>query len=174
MIAKRAVKISLVLLLSLVTLVSLLAVLYVYISLHPDVRNWRQTFPLYGDLSEKNKKIFLDQDFKIYDRVEDLPPQFSSGKGFRKPTKENMADPGKPFQIGCIGDGKRPEARLILAGVSGPYYFIYVETCGIGYNCQLNFYKNEGQKVEYLGRLNTVKRLWSVEKIKKAIVTGHY
>jgi len=155
-------------------LASLLVYSLVYISRHPDARYWGQTFPLQTEFSDQNKKLFLELTFNAYDRIEDFPYPLRIGSRARGVTitRQVMADPDETFQVTDVGDGI--QARLIFAGTSGPYYFVYYEVGGIGYSCVLDFYKQDSGKIEDLGRLTTAKRLGSVQKIKRAITTGYY
>ena len=42
-----------------------------------------------------------------------------------------IADPGEPWQIGCVGDDNSPKTRLIWAAIAGELYVVHYESGGI-------------------------------------------
>ncbi len=108
----------------------------------------------------KTKKIFLDQSFRIVSQKEKIPSSCW-------PTQK-FANPNEPFEkTDVVTNPSWPFARLIFAGFSKNYFFIYYEQGGRGYSCQLRFYKLLNGQKKLLGVLVTWEKLTTIEAIKK-------
>ena len=90
--------------------------------------------------AEEKARIF-ESDFQLIKEIAALPEAakalFRSWDGKRLA----MADPGESWQAGCVGDGNLPMERLIFAGVSPDFAFVYYEAGGIGHSYQVEVYR---------------------------------
>jgi hypothetical protein len=85
---------------------------------------------------------FLEGNFKIINRVGNLPQPVLQVFTEEGGSRFVMADPGKEFQAtDVIYDGTLPRKRLILAGVQDDRCFVLYEQGGIGLSEILAFFK---------------------------------
>jgi hypothetical protein len=120
------------------------------------------------DFDQRAKQLFLSQPFVAIDRVAKIPSNFAECLRTNRMTK--MAEPDKPFQVGCDGDGSLPLVRLILAGYSGKYFFISYERGGRAHLFKLDFFRIDKNKSVLIGTFSPgPKKFKSIEEIKTAV-----
>jgi hypothetical protein len=111
------------------------------------------------EFDKKTKELFLNQSFSIVNRKEKIPINYYSAP--------KIANPGQAFEMtDVITDPSLPFIRLIFAGYSSKYFFIYYEQGGRGYNCKLKYYEITKGKKKLIGELVTWKKLKDIEAIK--------
>jgi hypothetical protein len=119
----------------------------------------------------------LEGDFSLIHNVSALPPALlgawreegdARSAGFpaarshpfkpqpSEPQPLSMADPGQPFQDGCIVEAGVPRSRLILAGCSSRRCFIEYETNGYAHSVHLiGFSAGEKPHVLWTGQITS-------------------
>jgi hypothetical protein len=84
----------------------------------------------------------LTADFQLIHKMSELPevakPLFRNWDDNRFA----MADPGEPWQSGCMGNGSLPRESLIFGGLSEDYAFVHYELSrGIANNYRIEVYR---------------------------------
>jgi hypothetical protein len=114
------------------------------------------------EFDSKTKKIFLNQSFRIVNQKGKIPSSYWPAPKF--------ANPNEPFEkTDIVTNPSWPFARLIFAGFSKDYFFIYYEQGGRGYSCQLRFYKILSGQKKLIGVFDTRKKLTTIEAVKKVL-----
>jgi hypothetical protein len=90
--------------------------------------------------NEVKARVF-ENDFQLIHYLNELPdvakPLFKNKVGNRFA----MADAGKPWQVGCVGDGDLPRERFIFGGISNNFAFAYFEHGGISHSHSVEVYR---------------------------------
>jgi hypothetical protein len=97
---------------------------------------------------------FLRTPFVIANDVKDMPQGVLGGF-----LKDGISNPGKPYNESCSKvvaskESRLPDCRLIYAGVSPKYCFVFFESFGYARHCVVNAYRMDGERADLM---------WSVE-----------
>jgi hypothetical protein len=97
----------------------LLAAALLYTQCYPDATN----------LNPEIRRVLLDASrFHEVHSSTDLPGGVVALIGYGS---GGIADPGEPWQIGCVGDDSSPKTRLIWVAIAGELYVVHYESGGI-------------------------------------------
>ncbi len=103
-------------------------------------------------LSQIDKQHVLQDNFVLVKTVQALPKAVQHGL-LGADIRSGMADAGQPFEISdMVGPKPLPFRRLIYAGVSSSYCFVYNEYGGYGYGTQAAVYRLTGGRATLIWR----------------------
>ncbi len=100
--------------------------------------------------------------FKSITKYSDLPSALQKQLG-------KMADPGKPFNAGCVRTNNLPDLSLCFAAKSGDRLWICYQSGGICLVNRLELYDISDQKNKQLWSTVTPKPVQSMEDLIKAV-----
>jgi hypothetical protein len=117
------------------------------------------------------EEIFLNTNFNKIATVDSIPVGVISNLIRFVSSKKNifMANPDKPFNSTDIIDNALPNRRLILAGRSAKFCFIYYECGGLGYHTTFVMYDCSRHLPKLVLSFGTFKMLNSIEELKSKI-----
>ena len=127
-------------------------------------------------LSAVDKQHLLNDTFVIVKTVSAIPKSVQRHL-LGKSVEAGMADAGQPFQITDVISGKSlPFQRLIFAGTSSGYCFVYSEHGGFGYWTNVHLYRLSDAKAELVWRGTPQPRLniLDLSQLRGAIAAGKF
>ena len=126
------------------------------------------------DASNVALDILLNNGFSIYTSVDSIPRSLVYTLPFTDTEAEPvMADPDAVFNMtDVVLDEDLPFKRLIFAGQSDGYWFIYYEQGGWGYGCHLILYEYIDNRFEPMMQLNIDCKLPDLEEVRRLIINS--
>lgn len=127
--------------------------------------------PIVNKKTSSPEEIFINTNFNIIVNVDSIPPAILSKLvKFVYGKKNNfMANPNKPFNKTDLVDDNLPYRRIIFAGQSDKYFFIYYECGGIGYHLSFVMYDCSKSIPKLLLSFTSFKKFITIEELKSCI-----
>lgn len=127
-------------------------------------------------LSAIDQQHVLQDNFVLVKTVQALPKAVQRGLAGND-IRSGMADAGQLFEISdMVGPKPLPFRRLIYAGVSSGYCFVYNEYGGYGYGTQVAIYRlsNGHATLFWRAGLQNYKNFFDLPQLRNEIVAGRY
>jgi hypothetical protein len=124
-------------------------------------------------MSEADRKHFLDGEFRIIKDTKEFPAPIVKILCGTVELRSCMANPGERFNAtDVIGDLRIPGRRLLFAGVLGDKYFVYYEQGGIALFHQISFFTVSGtDSVTTLWRGHCYGPIVNIEQLRQRVTS---
>lgn len=158
-------------------LLILAGVLFLCFTSAKSVEAKQKNTPYHGTpLFDVDKQHVLQDNFILVKTVQALPKAVQH-ELLGADIRSGMADAGQPFEISdMVGPKPLPFRRLIYAGVSSSYCFVYNEYGGYGYGTQAAVYRLTGGRATLIWRagLQNYNSFFDLPQLRNEISAGRY